>query len=101
MIYVGKAALYLREKLGLTQREAAERLQISYVHLSNLENDKAAPTRNVLEKFRELWGIDLYVLSWCMEGDLKKLPLPFREPAKKLTNAWKKHIEELITKTKT
>ena len=99
MIFVGKAALYLREKLGLTQREAAEKLQISYVHLSNLENDKAAPTRNVLEKFREVWGIDLYVLSWCMAGDHKKLPLPFRDPAKKLTEAWKKHIEELLTRT--
>jgi transcriptional regulator with XRE-family HTH domain len=99
MIYVGKAALYLRQKLGLTQREAAETLQISYVHLCNLENDKAAPTRKVLERFREVWGIDLYVLSWCMTGELKKLPLPFREPARKLTEAWKKHIDDLLAKT--
>jgi transcriptional regulator with XRE-family HTH domain len=98
MIFVGKAARFLREKLGLTQREAASKLQISYVHLSNLENDKAAPTRNVLEKFRELWGIDLYVLSWCMGGDLKKLPMAFRDPARKLTEAWKKQIDALITR---
>jgi transcriptional regulator with XRE-family HTH domain len=98
VIYVGKAARFLREKLGLSQREAAAKLQISYVHLSNLENDKAPPTRNVLERFRELWGIDLYVLSWCMGGDLKKLPLPFREPARKLTEAWERQIDALIAR---
>jgi transcriptional regulator with XRE-family HTH domain len=95
MIYVGNAARFLREKLGLSQREAANQLRISYVHLSNLENNKAAPTRNVLEKFRKVWGIDLYVLSWCMNGDINKLPLPLRDPARKLTEAWKKQIEEL------
>ena len=100
MIHVGEAARYLRERLGLTQRDAADRLGISYVHLSNLENDKAAPTRNVLEKFRELWKVDLYVLSWCMQGSVKKLPLPFRDPAKKLTEAWKKQIDDLINKGK-
>jgi transcriptional regulator with XRE-family HTH domain len=98
MIKVGKAARYLRERLALSQREAAAKLQISYVHLSNLENNKAAPTRKVLEKFREIWGIDLYVLSWCMDGDLKKMPQTFREPVRRLTDAWKKQIDELITK---
>ena len=92
-------ALKKAKKGLITQREAAEKLQISYVHLSNLENDKAAPTRKVLERFREVWGIDLYVLSWCMTGELKKLPLPFRDPAKKLTEAWKKHIEDLLART--
>src|SRR5471030_3005664 len=100
MIYVGKAARFLREKLKISQRQAASQLEISYVHLSNLENDKAAPTRNVLEKFRELWGVDLYVLSWCMNGDLEKLPFAFRGPAKKLTEAWIKQIENLVSKRK-
>jgi len=99
MIRVGKAARYLREKLGLSQREAAHKLRISYVHLSNLENDKAAPTRNVLEKFRDVWGIDLYVLSWCMNGDLDTLPLPFREPVRRLTEAWQKQIDELVPRS--
>ena len=99
MIFVGTAAKMLREKLGLTQVDAAAKLGVTNVYLSNLENDKAAPTRKVLEKFQQTWGIDLYVFSWCLKGDLDKLPPSLREPARKLTEAWKKQIDELPLNT--
>ena len=44
MIYLGKTARHLRESLGLSQRAAAKQLNISCVHLCNIENNKAMPS---------------------------------------------------------
>ena len=89
MIHLGKTARYLRERQGLTQRQAAGLLQISAVHLSNIENNKAAPSGKLLRRYHELWNIDLYVLAWCLHGDIEALPEPIRGPAQKLAEAWR------------
>ncbi len=92
MIHLGKTARYLRERNGLTQRQTAGLLQISAVHLSNIENNKAAPSAELLRRYRELWHIDLYVLAWCLHGDLEALPEPIRGPAEKLAEAWRDEL---------
>lgn len=92
MIHLGKTARYLRERKGLTQRQTAALLQISTVHLSNIENNKAAPSGKLLRRYRELWHIDLYVLAWCLHGDLEGLPEPIRGPAEKLAEAWRAEL---------
>lgn len=92
MIYLGKTARHLRESLGLTQRAAAKQLDISYVHLCNIENNKAMPSPNLLERFRELWDVDLYVLAWCLHGDAEKLPKPLRKPMNELAKAWRRQL---------
>jgi transcriptional regulator with XRE-family HTH domain len=92
MIHIGKTARYLRESLGLTQRAAAEQLNISYVHLCNIENSKAMPSPSLLERFRELWNVDLYVLAWCLHGDAEKLPKALRKPMTELAKAWREQL---------
>ena len=96
MIPLGTAAKYLRDRLGLSQRAAAQELGISYVHLNNIENGKASPSPEMLEKFRDAWGIDLYMLAVGMFSDKATLPAPLRKPLSALTKAWSAEIESLI-----
>lgn len=92
MIKLGKTAKYLRESRGVNQREAAKLLGVSVVHLCNIENNKSAPSSALLDRYSELWGVDLYVLAWCLNGDVEKLPTSLRKPANELAKAWKKQL---------
>ncbi len=98
MIRLGKTARHLREKLGLTQRAAAERLGISYVHLCNVENDKATPSPELVEKYQQIWEVDLHVLAWCLYGDVKKLPISLRRPMMELAKAWREQLGRIASK---
>jgi transcriptional regulator with XRE-family HTH domain len=95
MIRLGETARYLRTAQGLTQRVAAQQLGISVVHLCNIENDKASPSPELLERFRDLWGIDLYVLSWCQHGDIEKLPPAIRKSSRALAKAWQQQLQNV------
>src|SRR5437879_4690236 len=95
MIHLGKTAKYLREQKGLTQRQAAEALGVTQVHLSNIENNRALPSSKLLDRYRELWAVDLYVLAWCLHGDLRRLPKAVREPMRQLADAWQRELGKL------
>lgn len=92
MIKLGNTARHLRESRGLTQRETAELLDVSVVHLCNIENNKSIPSRALIERYRDLWGVDLYVLAWCLHGDVRNLPPAVRKPAAALTKAWRNEL---------
>lgn len=98
MIHVGRTARHLRDSLGLSQRAAAKQLDISYVHLCNIENNKAMPSPGLLERFRELWGVDLYVLAWCLHGDAKNLPKALHKPMTELAKAWQQQLDSLAVR---
>ena len=96
MIHLGATARRLRECKGLSQKDAAERLGISAVHISNIENNKAAPSRDLLDRYRQLWGVDLYVLAWCLHGDPDDLPESVRAPMRLLGQAWVRELGDLV-----
>jgi transcriptional regulator with XRE-family HTH domain len=98
MIHVGQTARQLRESLGLTQVEMAEALGLSSIYISKIENDHSFPTRQVIERYREKFGVDLYVLAWCQHGDIEKLPVAVRESASALAKAWEERFETLVDK---
>ena len=98
MTSVGKSARALREQLGLSQKEAAAQLGISNVHLCNLEKDNSHPSPELQARYRELWGVDLYVFAWCRDGDADHLPKQLRAAAKSLAAGWQQLIDEQITK---
>ena len=100
MIPLGKTARHLRESLGLTQRAAAKQLDISCVHLCNIENNKSLPSPALLERFRELWNVDLYVLAWCLHGDADHLPKALRKPMAELAMAWQEQIGAAAVRTR-
>jgi transcriptional regulator with XRE-family HTH domain len=95
MMHVGKTARYVRERKGLTLRAAAELLDISHVHLCNIENNHAVASLQLLEKMKEVYGVDLLVLGWCLYGDLNRLPPAVRGPMKALGEAWMKELGDI------
>ncbi len=99
MIHLGKTAKYLRERKGLSQKATADALGISQVHLSNIENNKSVPSPALLDRYRSLWGVDLYVLAWCLHGDVSQLPAAVRKPMLELGDAWRRQLGELVQAT--
>lgn len=69
-------------------------LGITNVHLCNIEKDKAAPSRLLLESYRETFGVDLYVMAWCVGGDIESLPASIQEAARQLQLAWQEELEK-------
>jgi transcriptional regulator with XRE-family HTH domain len=82
--------------LGLTQRAAAEALGISCVHLCNVEKNRALPSQTLIDRFRELWGVDLYVVAWCSGDNSARLPKALRKAAADLEKVWNQHIERMV-----
>ena len=95
-IRLGQTARELRLSLGLTQRAAAEALGISFVHLCNVEKNRAAPSQALIDRYRELWGVDLHVLAWCSRGNENLLPKSLRSAAAELDMAWRNYVNSLI-----
>jgi len=93
MIAIGATIRDFRHRLGLTQQETADALDISVVHLSQIENGRSLPSPALQARFRELWGVDIYVMTWAERGDLSKLPPRLREAAAALKVAWQEQIE--------
>ncbi len=96
MIDVGLAAKYLRNRLKLSQRAAAKELGISHVYLSNLENGKSSPTADMIDRYFEAWGVDLYMLAAVKFGGAQRLPQSLGAIAAKLNEAWESQIEATI-----
>ncbi len=82
----------MRHRLGLTQEAMALQLGVSVVHLSNIENDKAMPSASLLDRFREVSGVDIYVLDWCERPNLDELPKALRNAANKLRELWLEQV---------
>ena len=96
MVSIGTTAKNLRQQLGWSQVETAEALGVSNVHLCNVENNRTQPSQSLLDCYRELWGIDLYVIAWCENGSEEDIPHAVRKAALKLSTAWRKRIDEMI-----
>lgn len=97
MILLGNTARELRESLGLTQRAAAQALGISFVHLCNIEKNRAVPSQTLIDRMRDLWGIDLYVFAWCKHGDASKLPSSVQKAAAELAEGWQQQIDATLS----
>lgn len=95
-ISLGLAAQDLRKRLHLSLREAAVELGVSYVHLCNIENAKASPSPEILEKFHEAWGIDLYMYALAFFPGDRDIPKPLRAPIKALATEWKSQIDRIL-----
>jgi transcriptional regulator with XRE-family HTH domain len=101
MINLCDAARELRNRLGLSVRKAAGELGISYVHLSNIENSKVSPSPEIIDRFRQAWGIDLYIFAVCKFSDLEEFPERVARPLERLKVAWEREIDDLIERRST
>lgn len=93
MRHLGKTARKVRLSLELSQAKMAKQLGISIVQLSKIENDHSMPSPNLIEKYREVANVDLYVMDWCEDPDMTALPIAVREAAAELRNAWSKEFD--------
>jgi len=62
---LAEALIKGRRKAGLTQRQAAEKLEVSQAYMSKLESGESKPGKKMVEKLARLYGMDvrdLYVL---------------------------------------
>jgi transcriptional regulator with XRE-family HTH domain len=96
MIHLGKTAKLVREKKGLTQRDAAGLLAISHVHLCNIENNNAVASLQLIEKMKEVYKVDLMVMAWLLHGKLDNLPPAVRDAAKSLAKAWESELDTMV-----
>jgi transcriptional regulator with XRE-family HTH domain len=76
------------------QKDAAALLGITTVHLCNIENNKANPSAGLIDKYRRLWGVDIYVLAWCERGQSSDLPTAIRAAADKLARVWLRQLDK-------
>lgn len=95
-ISLGKAAQDLRNRLKLSLRDAAAELEVSYGHLCNIENSKASPSPEMMEKFHDAWGIDLYMYALAFFPDDRETPKGLLPAVKVLEAGWKRHIEKIL-----
>lgn len=59
-----------REKIGMTQTEAAVRAGISRAHLSVIESGKGNPSMNTMQKLAEVYGVPVAEIFFD-DGGLK------------------------------
>ncbi|MFI5387226.1 MAG: helix-turn-helix domain-containing protein [Fimbriimonadales bacterium] len=94
---MGKIARELRESLRLTQQEMARELGITNVQLSLIENCKSFPSRALIDRFRQKFEVDLYILAWCREeGGNNNVPPSLRRPAAELAKAWDQRFKTVV-----
>lgn len=99
MINIGETARELRTRSRLSQTQAATQLGITQVHLSNIENNKARPSAELFDAFREVFGVDLYVYAFCTRGDLLKLPKSVRAASEQLAEKWRYELDSRLGPT--
>lgn len=95
MTAIGTTVRYVREKLGLTQKAAAEALVVSRVHLSNVERGVTQPSPLLISRFAEVYGIDVYVLNYCT-GEGEDLPERVKQARRKLAEALRRQLGDTV-----
>ncbi|QOV89474.1 helix-turn-helix transcriptional regulator [Humisphaera borealis] len=89
---LGETAKQIREARGLSQKRAADLLDISPVHLCNVEKGKALPSIELAARYRDVFDADLFVVTWCLHGDVNALPAPVRDAAQSLASAFRSQL---------
>src|SRR4051794_21951131 len=92
MTPLARAARFVREQRQMTQRAAAEALGVSVVHVSNVERGRAVPSPALVEHYREVFGVDLHVIRWCLFEDDSQIPEAVRGPRETLAQAWRREL---------
>jgi transcriptional regulator with XRE-family HTH domain len=64
---VGERIKYFRKKQKINQREFAKKLEYSYGYIADLERGRQKPSREFLEKLRDVFGISS---DYILHGDL-------------------------------
>jgi len=86
--YLGRTVRYIRERLGLSREAMADRLNVPVAELASIEDNVAPTPKDLAERFRLVYDLDLYPAAWCLFGDNSKIPEAIRGPAAALAADW-------------
>lgn len=98
MINLGETARELRERSGWAQVAAAKELGITQVHLSNIETNKARPSAELIQRYHDVFGVDLYVYAFCTRGNLSDMPRALKTASEKLAQLWRADLDRRLGK---
>ncbi len=76
----------------MTQRAAAAALGVSFVHVSNVERGRAVPSAALVDRYREVFSVDLHVVGWCLFEDDDQIPEAIRGPRQTLALAMRREL---------
>lgn len=82
--------------MGLTQRAAAAALDVSAVHLSNVERGRTVPSSSLISRFKKVYKIDVYVLSYCTGDEGDDVPEGVKQARRKLAEALRRQLGDTI-----
>jgi transcriptional regulator with XRE-family HTH domain len=90
-----KAAERLRYGLGWSKSRLAAELGVNPGQWVRYENGRHAFSLPAIELVRETFGIDIYVLAYCLYNDTSKLPPRIQELLAELRDEWTEQIERM------
>jgi len=90
---IRKAIKLWRYALGWSQKRAAQELGVSQGWWSYNETGRGEFSLRFIERFRQVSGIDVYVLAYALYADLDKLPPRVRELTQQLGEEWSRQVE--------
>ena len=93
---IGSTVRYVREKLGMTQKAAAEALGVSSVHLSNVERGVTPPSASLMSRLTEIYGVDVYVLNYCTDDEDGDAPQAVKQARRKLAEALRRQLGDTV-----
>lgn len=84
-MYLGKNIRILRKKAGLTQKELADKLGMTYSNIGRYENDGTMPPVNTLLELCELFSVNIddIIHKDLTEGETSKEPWVVEEKGNK------------------
>lgn len=92
-IPLNEALRRIRETLGWEVKRMAQELGMAPLSLSGREAGKDPVSVALIERVRDLTGLDPYVLAYCLFVDHSALPAPVQEKLDALKDEWMKQLD--------
>jgi transcriptional regulator with XRE-family HTH domain len=90
---INLAAQDIRDAVGWTKKRMAAEIGVNQQLWHILENGKKSFSLAVIERIREVTGIDPYVLAYARYYNTSKLPEPVQKIHAELKDEWEKAME--------
>jgi transcriptional regulator with XRE-family HTH domain len=90
-----KTAKRIREALGWTQERMATELGYSRDTWRPYETDRQPFPLRIVERIREITGLDPYMLAYVLYYDGRKLPQPIQALLAELRKTWEEQLDDM------
>ena len=91
---LGRTIRTIRERIGESPDEMAAKLALDPAFLARLESGDETPMPWHIERFDEVYSVNLWTAMWCFFGDNTKLPEAVQRSASAITAMWDQDMAE-------